>query len=107
MRVLVTGAGTGIGRATAIELTERGHEVVATARRAEVLTDLDVAERLILDVTDQASVARAIAEAGDLEYCLRGCGSCWSHWMPFALRSAKLSTCASPRPSSARPSAES
>ena len=32
MRVLVTGAGRSIGRATAEVLTERGHEVVATAR---------------------------------------------------------------------------
>mgnify|MGYP000237499800 CR=1 FL=1 len=43
MRILVTGAATGIGRATAIELTKRGHEVVATARRVDALDDLDVA----------------------------------------------------------------
>ena len=67
MRILVTGAATGIGRATAIELTKRGHEVVATARRVDALDDLDVADRLQLDVTDEASVARAIAASGDLD----------------------------------------
>lgn len=74
MRILVTGAGTGIGRATAVELTKRGHEVVATARRLEVLADLDVAERLVLDVTDQASVEAAVAAAGDLDGIVNNAG---------------------------------
>lgn len=37
MRCLVTGAGSGIGRATAQVLTDHGHDVVATARRPDVL----------------------------------------------------------------------
>lgn len=74
MRILVTGAATGIGRATAIELTKRGHEVVATARRVDALHDLDVADRLQLDVTDEASVARAIAAAGDLDGIVNNAG---------------------------------
>ncbi len=48
-RALITGCSTGIGRATAVELTERGYEIVATARRPETLDDLDVAARLQLD----------------------------------------------------------
>jgi len=32
-RVLITGCSTGIGRATAVELTKRCYEVVATARK--------------------------------------------------------------------------
>ena len=66
-RVLITGCSTGIGRAAAVELTKRGHDVVATARKVETLDDLDVAARLALDVTDDASVAAAIASAGELD----------------------------------------
>jgi NAD(P)-dependent dehydrogenase (short-subunit alcohol dehydrogenase family) len=67
MRILVTGAGRAIGRATAIECARRGHEVVATARDEKLLDDLDVAQRLSLDVTDLASVRSALAAAGDLD----------------------------------------
>jgi short-subunit dehydrogenase len=38
--VVVTGASTGVGRATALELAQRGATVVVTARRAGVLEDL-------------------------------------------------------------------
>ena len=62
-RALITGCSTGIGRATAVELTKRGYEVVATARRPEVLDDLDVAQRLALDVTADVSINAAVAAA--------------------------------------------
>ncbi|MCB0958267.1 MAG: SDR family oxidoreductase [Acidimicrobiales bacterium] len=74
MRVLVTGAGSGIGRATAEVLATRGHEVVATARRPEVLAELDVAARLALDVTSDASVAACVAAAGDLDAIVNNAG---------------------------------
>jgi len=67
MRVLITGAGRAIGAATATELTRRGHEVVATARDVGLLAELDVAQRLPLDVTDPASIEVALAEAGELD----------------------------------------
>ena len=67
MRILVTGSGRAIGRATAIELAARGHEVVATARDAALLNDLDVAQRLALDVTNSDSVAAALEAAGELD----------------------------------------
>lgn len=56
MRVLVTGAATGIGRATALELASRAHEVIATARDPRALDDLEVAEHCRLDVTDPAAI---------------------------------------------------
>jgi NAD(P)-dependent dehydrogenase (short-subunit alcohol dehydrogenase family) len=57
-RVLITGSSKGIGRAVVQELSRRGHEVVATARDPRALADLDVAQRLALDVGDPASIAR-------------------------------------------------
>jgi NAD(P)-dependent dehydrogenase (short-subunit alcohol dehydrogenase family) len=66
-RILITGSSKGLGRATALELARRGHEVIATARRVETLADLPVAERLSLDVTDDASVRRAVEQAGRVD----------------------------------------
>jgi NAD(P)-dependent dehydrogenase (short-subunit alcohol dehydrogenase family) len=67
MRILITGAARAIGAATATELTRAGHEVVATARDPGLLAGLDVALRLPLDVTDDGSIAAALAAAGDLD----------------------------------------
>lgn len=67
MRILVTGAGRAIGAATCTELTAAGHEVVATAREVSLLEPLDVAMRLPLDVTSDASVAAAVEAAGPLD----------------------------------------
>ena len=74
MRVLVTGAGSGIGAATAAVLTREGHEVVATARRVEALEGLDVAQRLALDVTDDASVAACVDAAGAIDVLVNNAG---------------------------------
>lgn len=67
MRILVTAAGRAIGHATCSALTEAGHEVIATARDVSMLDDLDVALRLPLDVTSDASVAEAVAAAGRVD----------------------------------------
>ncbi|MGD0881449.1 MAG: SDR family NAD(P)-dependent oxidoreductase [Acidimicrobiales bacterium] len=67
MRILVTGAGRAIGAATATELSRAGHDVVATARDVRLLDDLDVTLRLPLDVDDDASVATALAVAGEVD----------------------------------------
>ncbi len=74
MRVLITGAGGGIGRATAGVLAAAGHEVVATARDPKVLDDLDVALRLPLDITDDASVAACAAAAGEIDALVNNAG---------------------------------
>ena len=73
-RALITGCSTGIGRAAAVELKKRGYEVVATARRPEVLDDLDVDERLRLDVDDDASVQEAVAAAGQVDVLVNNAG---------------------------------
>ncbi|WP_164020605.1 SDR family oxidoreductase [Pyxidicoccus trucidator] len=66
-RILITGSSKGLGRATALELARRGHEVIATARKVETLADLPVAERLALDVTSETSVRRAVEQAGRVD----------------------------------------
>jgi NADP-dependent 3-hydroxy acid dehydrogenase YdfG len=66
LTALVTGASSGIGRATTVELARRGHTVFAAARREDVLADLASgnpnARPLGLDVTDPESVSRAWAK---------------------------------------------
>jgi NADP-dependent 3-hydroxy acid dehydrogenase YdfG len=57
---IVTGASSGIGRATARALADAGVRVAGGARRVELL-ETDVA--LELDVTDPASSSRFVAEA--------------------------------------------
>jgi NADP-dependent 3-hydroxy acid dehydrogenase YdfG len=73
-RVLITGCSTGFGRATAIELTKRGHEVIATARRSETMDDLDATDKLRLDVDDDASVADAVNRAGRVDALVNNAG---------------------------------
>src|ERR1700753_3255705 len=72
--VLVTGANRGIGRAIATEFVRRGHRVVATARDPRTLADLDVSQRLALDVNDDASVTEAVAAAGDIDILVSNAG---------------------------------
>ena len=58
--VLVTGCSTGIGRATAEHLAQRGWTVYATARRPETISGLRGCKTLALDVCDEASIRSAV-----------------------------------------------
>jgi NAD(P)-dependent dehydrogenase (short-subunit alcohol dehydrogenase family) len=73
-RVLITGCSTGIGRAAAAELTKRGFDVIATARRVETLEDLDVAEKHALDVNDDASIAALKDALGQVDVLVNNAG---------------------------------
>jgi NAD(P)-dependent dehydrogenase (short-subunit alcohol dehydrogenase family) len=67
---VVTGANSGIGRATAIHLAAQGHQVFGTVRSLDKATKLQAmadkagakVELVVLDVADDASVQRGIAE---------------------------------------------
>src|ERR1700744_304593 len=72
--VLITGASRGIGRAIATEFSRRGHRVVATARDPRTLADVDVSQRLALDVTDDSSGTAAVAAGGDIDVLVSNAG---------------------------------
>jgi NADP-dependent 3-hydroxy acid dehydrogenase YdfG len=63
--VMVTGAGSGIGAATARTFAAAGHPLLLVARRRERLEALGIADALCraADVRDRAAVAQAVAEA--------------------------------------------
>lgn len=63
-RLLVVGASSGIGRQVAVEAAEAGARVVAAARRADLLAELD-AHPVVGDVGIDADCDRIVAEAVD------------------------------------------
>jgi NAD(P)-dependent dehydrogenase (short-subunit alcohol dehydrogenase family) len=67
--VLITGCSTGIGRATAERLADRGWTVYATARRVDSIADLEQrgCRTLALDVTDEQSMQAAVARIEEAE----------------------------------------
>ena len=71
---VITGASSGIGRATAIEAVRRGYRVVAAARRAdelertlELCAGEDPGRAVTCDVADEAQVAALAADVSALE----------------------------------------
>lgn len=85
-RVIVTGASQGIGRALAVAAAERGCRVVAGARSAELLDQLDAEVRaagkevvtVVADVTDpagrQAMLDAAVTRFGGLDVLVNNAG---------------------------------
>jgi 2-keto-3-deoxy-L-fuconate dehydrogenase len=65
--ILVTAAGQGIGRASALACAREGARVIATDLRADLLDGLDGIETRVLDVTDGAAVRAIAAEVGALD----------------------------------------
>ena len=62
-RAFVTAAGQGIGHAIARTFAAEGAEVTATDLNPDNLADLGAAHAFALDVTDKASLQRAVADA--------------------------------------------
>jgi NAD(P)-dependent dehydrogenase (short-subunit alcohol dehydrogenase family) len=62
--ILITGASSGIGRATALHFHQQGWNVIASMRSPEQAKELASLERVLvtrLDVIDEESIAAAIA----------------------------------------------
>ncbi|GAB3673202.1 SDR family oxidoreductase [Saccharopolyspora tripterygii] len=72
---LVTGANRGVGRSFVTELRRRGvRKIYAAARRPETVPEMPGVVPLELDVTDDASVARAAEVAGDTALLVNNAG---------------------------------
>ena len=74
---LVTGASSGIGRATALALKQAGYRVFGTSRKA-VSAGADGITMLVCDVTDEVSVQKMVAEvlklAGGIDLLVNNAG---------------------------------
>lgn len=76
-RVLVTGASSGIGRASVVLFAQHGWDVVAVARRADRLVELEAGHGIhpiVGDVTNADDVARIRDEAGTLHALINNAG---------------------------------
>ena len=74
MRVFVTGAAQGIGRAIAELFVREGASVIALDLKADALATLSGCEPLVVDLLDPAAVARAGAGAGTLDVLINCAG---------------------------------
>ena len=77
-RVLVTGAGKGIGRATAVDLHRRGAEIVAISRSAADLEALEAelgCRTLAVDLADPQLTRAAAREALPVDYLVNCAGT--------------------------------
>ncbi|WP_408593136.1 SDR family oxidoreductase [Paracoccus marcusii] len=72
--VIITGAGKGIGRATAILLAERGARVTAISRTQSDLDSLD-ARAIVADLSDPAAARDAMAQAGTCDFLVNCAGT--------------------------------
>lgn len=80
--ILVTGAGRGLGRSLAAELTGRGDKVIAHARSASALEGVPHEAALILDLAEPASIADAVQGIDRLDAVIHNAGI--AHIAPVA-----------------------
>lgn len=73
--VVVTGAGSGIGRATARAFARHGAQVVVVGRRREPLVETGVGEPLVADVTDAEDIVGFVRDRhGRLDVLVNNAG---------------------------------
>ncbi|MEO5627338.1 MAG: oxidoreductase [Candidatus Saccharimonadales bacterium] len=74
--VLITGASSGIGKATAILMHQRGYQVFASSRSLDGMTDLQAEgiTTVLLDVTKDDSIKAALKQIGPVEVLINNAG---------------------------------
>ena len=73
-RAVVTGAATGIGRATAEAARDAGAEVIAVDRSAEGLASLSGMQTLTVDLADEGQRAELMAQVRGARYLVNAAG---------------------------------
>ena len=79
-RILLTGASSGIGYATAVRLAEAGHRVTGVARRGELLQELSDkhgVDAVVADITrddDVAAVIEHVQSVGGMDALINNAG---------------------------------
>ena len=86
--VLITGASSGIGKATARYFAEKGWNVAATMRKPQNITDLaetQTLKKIALDVQDKNSIKSAVQETlttfGNIDVVVNNAG--YGLWGPM------------------------
>ena len=82
-RIIITGASSGIGKATAEKLAAKGHQLVVSARRTEALEELcerypENVQFISCDVSDDAQVSamveRCVQSFGGVDVLINNAG---------------------------------
>ncbi len=91
-RIFITGASSGIGRATAELLVRQGYEVWGTSRDPARLPRMEGLHPVALDLSvtakARATFAQALAEAGHFDVVINNAGS--GHFSPSETASAEM-----------------
>ncbi len=90
--ILITGAASGIGRATALECAKLGAKCVITGRRADALQEVynalegDGHQQLLAELTSEEDLAKLVAEAPQLDGLVLCAGKGLTLPFPFCTR---------------------